>query len=124
MTIVATQMELRVKIEALERELARSYRQKGDVRAFQLLVTSNLRFVVQAARTFRAHGRPMADLVQEGNLGLMRAVEGYDPDRDIRLVTHAAAWILAHMQAYILRTPAIVSPETTQAGRRLRSAPP
>lgn len=104
---------------ARERELARAYRQTGDPRAFDLLVTSNLRFVVQVARTHRAYGRRMADLVQEGNLGLIRAVERYDPDRDIRLVSYAVWWIRAHIQAYILRTWSIVKLGTTQAQRRL-----
>ena len=102
-----------------ERELARAYRQTGDPRAFDLLVTSNLRLVVQVARTHRAYGRRMADLVQEGNLGLIRAVERYDPDRHIRLVSYAVWWIRAHIQAYILKTWSIVKLGTTQAQRRL-----
>ena len=66
---------------ARERDLARAYRETGDRRARDLLVTSNLRFVVQVARNYRSYGRRMADMVQEGNLGLLRAVERYDPTR-------------------------------------------
>jgi RNA polymerase sigma-32 factor len=104
---------------ARERELARAYRQHKDHRAFDLLVTSNLRFVVQVARTYRSYGRRISDLIQEGTLGLIRAVERYDPDRDIRLVSYAVWWIRAHIQAYILRTWSIVKVGTTQVQRRL-----
>lgn len=104
---------------ARERELARVYRETGDRHAYDLLVTSNLRFVVQIARNHRSHGRPMADLVQEGNLGLLRAVERYDPDKDIRLLSYAVWWIRAHIQAYILRNWSMVKLGTTQGQRRV-----
>jgi RNA polymerase sigma-32 factor len=104
---------------ARERELARTYRETGDRRAHDLLVTSNLRFVVQIARNYRSYGRRMADMVQEGNLGLLRAVERYDPDRDIRLVSYAVWWIRAHIQTYILRTWSMVKLGTTQGQRRV-----
>lgn len=104
---------------ARERDLARAYRETGDRRARDLLVTSNLRFVVQVARNYRSYGRRMADMVQEGNLGLLRAVERYDPDRDIRLVSYAVWWIRAHIQTYILRTWSMVKLGTTQGQRRV-----
>jgi len=104
---------------ARERELARAYRETGDRRAYDLLVTSNLRFVVQIARNHRSYGRRMADMVQEGNLGLLRAVERYDPDKDIRLISYAVWWIRAHIQTYILRTWSIVKLGTTQGQRRV-----
>ena len=104
---------------ARERELARAYRETGDRRAHDLLVTSNLRFVVQIARKYRSYGRRMADMVQEGNLGLLRAVERYDPDKDIRLVSYAVWWIRAHIQTYILRTWSMVKLGTTQGQRRV-----
>jgi RNA polymerase sigma-32 factor len=104
---------------ARERELARTFRETGDRRAHDLLVTSNLRFVVQVARNYRSYGRRMADMVQEGNLGLLRAVERYDPDKDIRLVSYAVWWIRAHIQTYILRTWSMVKLGTTQGQRRV-----
>jgi len=104
---------------ARERELARTFRETGDRGAYDLLVTSNLRFVVQIARNHRSYGRRMADLVQEGNLGLLRAVERYDPDKDIRLISYAVWWIRAHIQAYILRNWSMVKLGTTQGQRRV-----
>jgi len=104
---------------ARERELARIFRETGDRRAHDLLVTSNLRFVVQIARNYRSYCRRMADMVQEGNLGLLRAVERYDPDKDIRLVSYAVWWIRAHIQTYILRTWSMVKLGTTQGQRRV-----
>ena len=104
---------------ARERDLARAYRETGDRRARDLLVTSNLRFVVQVARNYRSYGRRMADMVQEGNLGLLRAVERYDPDRDTRLVSYSVWWIRAHIQTYILRTWSMVKLGTTQGQRRV-----
>ena len=104
---------------ARERELARAYRKTGDRRAYDLLVTSNLRFVVQIARNHISYGRRMADMVQEGNLGLLRAVERYDPDKDIRLVSYAVWWIRAHIQSYILRTWSMVKVGTTRGQRRV-----
>lgn len=106
---------------ARERELARAYRDADDRGAYDLLVASNLRFVVRIARRYRAQGQRLADLVQEGNLGLLRAVERYDPDRHFRLVTFAAWWIRACIQAHILRTWSMVKPGVARG--RLRVAP-
>jgi RNA polymerase sigma-32 factor len=94
-----------------ERELARTSR--------AALVTANLRFVVKVAYEYRACGFRLADLVQEGNIGLMRAVQKYDPDRGVRLLSYAAWWIRAYIQDYILRSYSLVRLGTTQAQRKL-----
>jgi RNA polymerase sigma-32 factor len=106
---------------ALERELARAYRDTNDRSAYDLLVASNLRFVVRIARQYRSQGQRLSDLVQEGNLGLLRAVERYDPDRHFRLATYAAWWIRACIQAHLLRTCSMVKPGISHG--RLRVAP-
>ena len=102
-----------------EAEIARAYRAQGDTRAAHRLVTANLRFVVQVARGYRSYGLRLADLVQEGNMGLMRALEGFDPDRGIRLISYAVWWIKAYIHNYILRSWSMVKLGTTQAQRRL-----
>jgi RNA polymerase sigma-32 factor len=102
-----------------ERELARAYRERGDTRAGHRLVTANLRFVAQVARGYRSYGLRLADLVQEGNMGLMRALEGYDPERGIRLISYAVWWIKAYIHNHILRSWSMVKLGTTQAQRRL-----
>jgi RNA polymerase sigma-32 factor len=102
-----------------ERDLARAWRVRRDTRAAHRLVTSNLRFVVMVARGYRSYGLRLADLVQEGNLGLLRALEGYDPERGIRLVSYAVWWIKAYIHNYILRSWSMVKLGTTQAQRRL-----
>src|ERR1700690_1328433 len=81
-----------------ERRLARKYRRTGDRRIAQQLVTSNLRFVVKVASEYRGYGLPPADLVQEGNLGLMKAVEKFEPKRGVRLISYAVWWIRAYIQ--------------------------
>jgi RNA polymerase sigma-32 factor len=118
------------RIPMLSREdedaLARRFRDHGDVDAAHKLVTANLRFVVKVAYQFKAYGMKMLDLIQEGNLGLMRAVQKFNPDRGYRLISYAVWWIKAFLQAYILRTYSMVKLGTTQAQRklffRLRSA--
>jgi RNA polymerase sigma-32 factor len=102
-----------------ERELARLYRRTGNPRAAQMLVTSNLRFVVRIAREYCSEGRRLADLVQEGNLGLIQAVERFDPEREVRLVTYAAVWIRARILNHILHTWSLVKLGTTTVQRRL-----
>ncbi|MBI5495369.1 MAG: RNA polymerase factor sigma-32 [Deltaproteobacteria bacterium] len=118
------------KIPMLTREeedvLARRFRDQGDVEAAHRLVTANLRFVVKVAYQYRAYGMRMLDLIQEGNLGLMRAVQKFNPDRGYRLISYAVWWIKAFLQAYVLRSFSMVKLGTTQAQRklffRLRSA--
>lgn len=102
-----------------ERALARSYRENGDRRAAHALVTANLRFVVRVASRYAGYGLRLADLIQEGNLGLLKAVTKFDPDQGIRLVTYASWWIRAYIQSYILQSWSMVKIGTTQAQRRL-----
>jgi RNA polymerase sigma-32 factor len=102
-----------------EQSLARTYRQKGDTRAAHRLVTANLRFVVKVGYEYRSYGFKMADIIQEGNIGLMKAVEKFDPDKGIRLVSYAVWWIRAYIQNYILKSYSLVKIGTTQAQRKL-----
>jgi RNA polymerase sigma-32 factor len=101
-----------------ERELARRFR-GGDGRAGHQLVAANLRFVVKVAFEYRSYGLRMPDLVQEGNVGLMRAVQKFDPEKRIRLISYAVWWIRAYIQNHILRTWSLVKLGTTQAQRKL-----
>lgn len=101
-----------------EQALARAYLQ-GDLHAGHALVTSNLRFVVKVAYEYRSYGIRMADLVQEGNIGLMKAVQKFDPDKNIRLISYAVWWIRAYIQNYILKSWSLVKLGTTQAQRKL-----
>jgi RNA polymerase sigma-32 factor len=102
-----------------EQNLARLYRRKGDGRAAHRLVTANLRFVVKVAYEYRSYGFKMADLIQEGNIGLMKAVQKFDPDKGIRLISYAVWWIRAYIQNYILKGWSLVKLGTTQAQRKL-----
>jgi RNA polymerase sigma-32 factor len=91
-----------------ERRLARAYLRTGDTAAAHQLVTANLRFVVLIARRYTVRGARMADLVQEGNMGLMEAVKRFDPDRGVRLISYASWWIRAHIRQYMVRSVSIV----------------
>ena len=102
-----------------EQRLARRYRDLRDSRAGHDLITANLRFVVKVAYEYRSYGFRVADLVQEGNIGLMRAVQKFDPDKEIRLISYAVWWIRAYIQNYILRSWSLVKLGTTQAQRKL-----
>ncbi len=102
-----------------EQRLARLYRDGGDTRAAHRLVTANLRFVVKVAYEYRSYGFRMADLIQEGNIGLMKAVQKFDPDKGIRLISYAVWWIRAYIQNYILKSWSLVKLGTTQAQRKL-----
>lgn len=101
-----------------EAELARRW-QNGDEEAGRRLVVHNLRFVVKVAYQYRGYRMRLSDLVQEGNLGLMKAVERFDPGRGNRLITYAIWWIRAYIQAHILRAWSVVRFGTTRAQRRL-----
>jgi len=92
---------------------------KGDLAAGHRLVTSNLRFVVKVAYEYRSYGIKMSDLIQEGNIGLMKAVQKFDPDKGIRLISYAVWWIRAYIQNYILKSWSLVKLGTTQAQRKL-----
>jgi RNA polymerase sigma-32 factor len=102
-----------------ELEIARRWQDERDPRAAEELVSRNLRFVVKVARSYRRYGMSMADLVQEGNLGLMHAVEKFDPSRGTRLLSYAVWWIKAYMQAHVIRSWSLVRIGTTQSQRRL-----
>jgi RNA polymerase sigma-32 factor len=102
-----------------EQALARAFRDTGDTRAAHRLVTANLRFVVKVSYEYRSYGFRIADLVQEGNIGLMKAVQKFDPEKGIRLISYAVWWIRAYIQNYILRSWSLVKLGTTQAQRKL-----
>ena len=102
-----------------EQQLARRYRENDDLGAARELVLSHLRLVVSTARGYLGYGLPHADLIQEGNIGLMKAVKRYDPDRGVRLVSFAIHWIKAEMHEYILRNWRLVKLATTKAQRKL-----
>ncbi|WP_245963199.1 RNA polymerase sigma factor RpoH [Salinisphaera japonica] len=102
-----------------EQTLARRLRDDADIEAAQKLILSNLRFVVHVARGYSGYGLPLADLVQEGNIGLMKAVKRFDPDVGVRLISFAVHWIRAEIHEYILRNWRIVKVATTKAQRKL-----
>jgi len=102
-----------------EADLARCWVQNRDPRAAEELISRNLRFVVKVAMGYRKYRLPMADLIQEGNLGLIRAVEKFDPDKGTRLISYAVWWIKAFIQAHIIRSWSMVRVGTTQNQRRL-----
>jgi RNA polymerase sigma-32 factor len=102
-----------------ETALARRLRDEGDVNAARELVLSHLRVVVSIARGYLGYGLPHADLIQEGNVGLMKAVRRFDPDRGVRLVSFAVHWIRAEIHEFILKNWRIVKVATTKAQRKL-----
>ena len=102
-----------------EQELARTLRRDDDLSAARGLVLSHLRFVVHVARGYNGYGLQIADLIQEGNIGLMKAVKRFDPDQGVRLVSFAVHWIRAEMHEFILRNWRIVKVATTKAQRKL-----
>ncbi|MFA9461402.1 RNA polymerase sigma factor RpoH [Thiohalorhabdus methylotrophus] len=102
-----------------EQDYARRYRGEEDLEAARALVLSHLRVVVRIARGYQDYGLPFADLIQEGNIGLMKAVKNFDPDRGVRLVSFAVHWIRAEIHEYILRNWRMVKVATTKAQRKL-----
>ncbi len=102
-----------------ELELFKQFRVDGDLEVARELVMSHLRFVVKVARGYSGYGLPQADLIQEGNIGLMKAVKRFDPGFGVRLVSFAVHWIRAEMHEYILRNWRIVKVATTKAQRKL-----
>jgi RNA polymerase sigma-32 factor len=102
-----------------EISLARRLRDQNDLGAAQKLVMSHLRLVVSIARGYLGYGLPHADLIQEGNIGLMKAVKRFDPDQGVRLVSYAMHWIKAEMHEYILKNWRLVKVATTKAQRKL-----
>ena len=102
-----------------ERELARRYHGAGDLEAARELVLAHLRVVVAISRGYLGYGLPQADLIQEGNIGLMKAVKRFDPERGVRLVSFAVHWIRAEIHEFVLRNWRIVKIATTKAQRKL-----
>ena len=102
-----------------ERALAERFRSEGDLEAARQLVLSHLRFVVHVARGYNGYGLPMGDLIQEGNVGLMKAVKRFDPSLNVRLVSFAVHWIRAEIHEYVLRNWRLVKIATTKAQRKL-----
>ena len=102
-----------------ELRLARKFRDENDLDAARQLVLSHLRVVVAIARGYLGYGLPHGDLIQEGNIGLMKAVKRYDPERGVRLVSFAIHWIKAEMHEFILRNWRLVRIATTKAQRKL-----
>ncbi|HEY8052987.1 MAG: RNA polymerase sigma factor RpoH [Steroidobacterales bacterium] len=102
-----------------ERALAERFRSKDDLAAARQLVLSHLRFVVHIARGYSGYGLPVGDLIQEGNVGLMKAVKRFDPSQNVRLVSFAVHWIRAEIHEYVLRNWRLVKVATTKAQRKL-----
>jgi RNA polymerase sigma-32 factor len=102
-----------------EVELAEHFRNDGDLEAARALVLSHLRFVVHVARGYMGYGLPVGDLIQEGNVGLMKAVKRFDPSMGVRLVSFAVHWIRAEIHEYVLRNWRLVRVATTKAQRKL-----
>ena len=119
MTGMAGDIGLRSYMESIRRfamltreqeiELARRWRRRGDTAAAEQLVTANLRFVVKIATGYRGYGFPLADLIEEGNLGLLEAVKRFDPERGRRFMTYGAYWIRAFILAYVLKSWSLVN---------------
>lgn len=102
-----------------EYDLAIRYRDAGDLEAAKELVMSNLRFVAHVARGYSGYGLPLPDIIQEGNIGLMKAVKRFDPDVGVRLVSFAVHWIKAEIHEYVIKNWRIVKVATTKAQRKL-----
>lgn len=102
-----------------ERALAERLHYEGDLEAAKALILSHLRFVIHVARTYSGYGLPQADLIQEGNIGLMKAVRRFNPEMGVRLVSFAVHWIKAEIHEYVLRNWRIVKVATTKAQRKL-----
>ena len=102
-----------------EHDLATRLHRDGDLDAAQRLVLSHLRFVVRIAKGYSGYGLPVADLIQEGNIGLMKAVKRFDPEKGVRLVSFAVHWIRAEIHEYVIRNWRIVKIATTKAQRKL-----
>lgn len=104
-----------------EQDLAIRFHKNNDLEAARRLVMSHLRFVVRVARGYNGYGLSQADLIQEGNIGLMKAVKRFNPDMGVRLVSFAVHWVRAEMHEFILRNWRIVKVATTKSQRKLFS---
>jgi RNA polymerase sigma-32 factor len=107
-----------LKVEE-EQELARKLQEEGDLSAAKQLIMSHLRFVAHIAKSYSGYGLPQADLIQEGNIGLMKAVKRFDPSVGVRLVSFAVHWIKAEIHEFVLKNWRIVKVATTKAQRKL-----
>jgi RNA polymerase sigma-32 factor len=116
---IQTVREIPVLSREEEQELARRFRQDNDLDAARRLIYSQLRFVVHIARGYNGYGLPLGDLIQEGNLGLMKAVKRFDPDVGVRLVSFAVHWIRAEIHEFVLKNWRLVKIATTKAQRKL-----
>ena len=102
-----------------EHELAVRFRDENDLEAARTLVLSHLRFVVHIARGYHGYGLPLGDIIQEGNVGMMKAVKRFDPSMNVRLVSFAVHWVRAEIHEYVLRNWRLVKVATTKAQRKL-----
>jgi RNA polymerase sigma-32 factor len=118
-TYIQTVSRFPILSQQEETDLARRFRDHDDLEAARQLIVSHLRVVVSVARGYLGYGLPQADLIQEGNVGLMKAVKRFDPERGVRLVSFAVHWIRAEMHEFILRNWRIVKIATTKAQRKL-----
>lgn len=116
---ISTVNQIPILTAEQEKELAERYYYDQDLDAAKMLVMSHLRFVVHIARSYAGYGLPQGDLIQEGNLGLMKAVKRFDPNMGVRLVSFAVHWIKAEIHEYVLRNWRIVKVATTKAQRKL-----
>ena len=116
---ISTVNQIPILTAEQEKELAERYYYDQDLDAAKLLVMSHLRFVVHIARSYAGYGLPQGDLIQEGNLGLMKAVKHFDPNMGVRLVSFAVHWIKAEIHEYVIRNWRIVKIATTKAQRKL-----
>ncbi|WP_179996944.1 RNA polymerase sigma factor RpoH [Acinetobacter sp. YH16050] len=116
---ISTVNQIPILTAEQEKELAERYYYDQDLDAAKILVMSHLRFVVHIARSYAGYGLPQGDLIQEGNLGLMKAVKRFDPNMGVRLVSFAVHWIKAEIHEYVIRNWRIVKIATTKAQRKL-----
>ncbi|MGQ0475110.1 RNA polymerase sigma factor RpoH [Acinetobacter sp. FDAARGOS_724] len=116
---ISTVNQIPILTAEQEKELAERYYYDQDLDAAKMLVMSHLRFVVHIARSYAGYGLPQGDLIQEGNLGLMKAVKRFDPGMGVRLVSFAVHWIKAEIHEYVIRNWRIVKIATTKAQRKL-----
>jgi RNA polymerase sigma-32 factor len=102
-----------------EYDLAMKYKKDGDLEAARKLITHNLRFVIKVSNEYKDYGISIMDLIQEGNIGLMKAVQRFDPTKGYRLISYAVWWIRAYIQNYVIRTYRLIKIGTTEAQRKL-----
>ncbi len=116
---ISTAYQMPMLSDDEEKSLARRLRENNDLEAARKLVMSHVRFVIRIARGYTGYGLPLSDLIQEGSVGLMKAVRRFDPDVGVRLVSFAVHWIRAEIHEFILRNWRIVKVATTKAQRKL-----